>query len=345
MERWWSQEKWTHYDVFMISCVIAMLVLFDVILAPKISYNMRNHALILAFMISVAALFCSFIWTHHGDAAGFAWLTGYLMEWAMSVDNLFGLQLVFATFTGIPGSQRVRAVTIGTYFAMGFRMCFYLSLAELFQVTHGCTVVIGGFLILSGLSAAVFSGGDDTEDGTSCITGFFKWLLGSRLQEGFTEQGELFTRGHDGKLQMTMLFLVACVVAGVDCVFSIDNASSETGELRCVFINVTSCLLAMYALRTLFFIVRDANDYFEYAPIGVCGILMFVGGQMIASKFGYPLQLKWVLLVILGIFLTSVAASVVKQVFNPRVVTTKRKGVQDLTPLQSPKMAISRDGK
>merc|ERR1719263_1268077 len=201
---------------------------------------------------------------------------------------------------------------IGTYFAMCFRLLFFLTLAELFQVTHSINIIVGAMLLISGLCSLAQDDDDDEETNQGTLQ-FFQWLFGSRLSHKYADDGELFTRVESGKLQITMLFLAVCVMAAVDCIFSLDNATSETGEIKSVFINVSSCILAMYALRSLFFIIKDVADYFEYAKFGVSGILIFVGSQMIFSKW-FHIPLKIVLAIIGSLFSVSVIASVIKRV-------------------------------
>merc|ERR1719502_613058 len=98
-------------------------------------------------------------------------------------------------------------------------------------------------------------------------------------------EAQLFTRGKKGEFQVTILFLVVCVISVVDCVFALDSVGTKTGQIKSTYINVTSCLMAMFSLRSMFFIVKDMADYFDYVKYGICLILCMVGAEMMVSKW------------------------------------------------------------
>jgi len=300
---------WGALDTIVISSTVILLVSFDFFIVPFIQCNMRNHLLVLVFMLAISALFCTFVWQQHGRTAGEAWATGFLMEGAMSIDNLFGFQLVFRSFA-VPAAVANRAMTLGIYIAMLFRVALFVSLAAILKVTHWINVVVGCWLLVTAFAS--LGDEDQTEEVQSLSSvQFFKWLLGSRLKDTYGEEGGLCTRDRRGNVQMTVLFLVVCVIPFVDFTFSFDNVTTQTAQINSNYINLTSCILAMYALRSCFFIVSDLSEYFEYTKYGISAILFFVGVEMIMSEW-YQIPLRYVLLVIGGLFSVSVMVSVIK---------------------------------
>jgi len=293
----------------MVVVMLLVLGLFDLFLNPRVAYNIRNHVVALVFMLFASIAYGVLVWKQRGSEDGVAWFTGYFLEWALSMDNLFVFHVVFRAFS-VPNDQSTRALTIGIYGAVCFRLAFIVGLTQLFQLSYAVDIAIGALLIFSGILAL----GEDEEEEevhNQATVRFFKWLFGSRLLDRYSEDGALFLRSETGELQMTVLFLVVCVVSVVDCIFAMDSVGSKTGQIKNIYINVTSCLMAMFSLRSLFFIVRDMADYFEYVKYGICAILCFVGTEMIVSKWCH-VPLGYMCLIIAMLFSASVLTSVVK---------------------------------
>jgi len=301
-------DAWDTFDTIMVLSMIIVLALFDIFVQSRLAYSIHNHAVALLFMLIASGVFCFVVWQIRGQTDGVAWLTGYVVEWALSMDNLFVFTLIFKAFS-VPSDQAIRALSIGIYGAIIFRLVFILCLSELLKLHYAVDVVLGGVLITSGLLSLNDSDEEDVHD-LSAVR-FFKWLFGSRLQETYDEEGRLFTRSATGELQMTLLFLVVCVIAVVDCIFAVDSVGSKTGQIKSLYINVTSCLMAMFSLRSLFFLIKDLADYFEYVKYGICAILCFVGTEMIVSKW-FEIPLPAMCIIIALLFVGSVVCSVIK---------------------------------
>jgi len=224
------------------------------------------------------------------------------------MDNLFVFHLVFKAFS-VPNDQATKALRIGIYGAVFFRVIFIAFLTHLMSVSYWVQVLVGCVLIVSGFLALTDDDDEDVQD--LATVRFFKWLFGSRLLDSYSDDGSLITTSEDGKLQMTVLFLVVCVIAVIDCFFAVDSVGSKTGQIKNIYINLTSSLMGMFSLRSLFFIIRDMADYFDYVKYGICSILCFVGMDMIMSKW-VAVPLPWMCAMICILFATSVTASVMK---------------------------------
>jgi tellurite resistance protein TerC len=301
-------DEWDTSDTVMVVCMLFALGIFDWFVNPRIAQNSSHHVITLVFMLLASFIFGVFVWRQRGQSDGVAWLTGFVVEWALSMDNLFVFHLVFKAFS-VPNDQSTRALGIGIYGAICFRMVFIVGLSELFTLHYAVDIAIGGLLITSGICS--LSDSDDEEVHDLAAVKFFKWLLGSRLQDVYNEEGRLFTRNAGGELQLTVLFLVVCIISVVDCVFAVDSVGSKTGQIKNIYINVTSSLMAMFSLRSLFFIIRDLADYFDYVKYGICAILCFVGLEMMCQHWIH-VPLGYMCVIITLLFSASLVASVLK---------------------------------
>jgi tellurite resistance protein TerC len=301
-------DAWDSFDTTMVVAMCLALVMFDLCISDRMAYTLRNHMIVLFVMLVASTIFGLVVWKQRGNTDGIAWLTGYVVEWALSMDNLFVFHLVFKAFS-VPNEQSTRALCVGIYGAIFFRVIFIAFLSELFELSHWVDVAVGAVLIVSGLMS--LQDDDEPEVQDLKVVRFFKWLFGSRMQDRYNKEGYLFVRGERGEMQVTVLFLVICVISVVDVFFAVDSVGSKTGQIKNLYINVTSCLMAMFSLRSLFFIVKDMADYFDYVKYGICGILCFVGAEMILQRW-WHVKLEHMCIIICFLFIGSVVASVIK---------------------------------
>merc|ERR1719253_2490021 len=134
-------------DTVLVSVMFGVLLAFDA-LTPFAEYKLSNHLRSMAFMVMASAVFCAFVSPHKGEAAGVAWATGYALEWALSMDNLFVFHLVFKAFS-VPNEHAMKALRLGIYGAISFRVIFILFLTHLLSLSWWVDVVLGCVLILS----------------------------------------------------------------------------------------------------------------------------------------------------------------------------------------------------
>merc|ERR1719199_395520 len=192
---------------------------------------------------------------------------------------------------------------------MSFRVVMFLGFTALFAANFVVPIIVGSLLIISGVASLYED--DDEEVENLLVVRFFKWAFGGRLYDNYCEEPNLFTRDASGRLQVTVFFLVVCVIAVVDCILAADSVGSKIGTIQNLYINMTSSLMAMLSLRAFYFLIKDLADYFEYVKYGVCLILWFVGVKMIVEHW-YHFTLLTTFLVIAVLFVGSLLISVVK---------------------------------
>jgi tellurite resistance protein TerC len=325
-----SQEKgldhWEMTDTTTIITVLVLLICFDFLIAPRIPQTTQNHFLVLTFMVFLSVLFCCSVYVQRGKADCLAWATGYVVEIALSMDNLFVFHLVFQQFKVVENDRALYALSFGIYGAVLLRVIFIAALTKLFEMHYMVDIIVGVVLILSGI--ATLYDDDDTDVADLYTVKFFHWVFGSRLKddtrkvknvngksdENCASECRLFSKDESGRTQITILCLVVCVISVVDVFFAVDSVGSKTGQIKNIYINLSSSLLAMFSLRALFFILKDMNDYFAYVKYGICAILCFVGVEMITSKW-FTVPLGYMCGIIAGLFFLSVVASIMKVSF------------------------------
>merc|ERR1719440_705597 len=173
-------SDWDNVDTIRVMALIAILFVFDVFCSQRADYTLKHHVLALLFMLLCSAAFGACVWRQRGKEDGIAWATGYALEWALSIDNLFVFHLVFKAFS-VPNDQAVKALSFGIYGAICLRFVFILCLTKLLTLHNTVDIVIGLFLFASGL-LTLQEDQDHSNVQDLRTVRFFKWLFGGRLQ-------------------------------------------------------------------------------------------------------------------------------------------------------------------
>jgi len=224
------------------------------------------------------------------------------------MDNLFVFHLVLEAFR-TPAKQVHKAVFIGIIGAVLIRMVFFMVVSTLLHVSHWIRFPFGLLLIWSGIEAAK-GGDDDVNLEDTRLVRSMKWVLGSRLHEGYDEHGiRAFKYGADGKLQVTLLFLVIASLECTDVLFALDSVSAKVAQIPNQYLAFSSSVLAMYGLRAMFFIVKDLVAMFELLQYGLCLILVFIGIELMLADYIH-MSSATVCVLITSVFAVCVSGSV-----------------------------------
>jgi tellurite resistance protein TerC len=234
--------------------------------------------------VSLALLFNIFIYWqvgyHHGDwtlalSQAKLFLTGYLIELSLSVDNLFVFLLIF-TFFKVPKEFQHRVLFWGIMGALVLRMVMIFAGAELVERFHWIIYLFGAFLIYTGLK--MFQDTDDNfEPHESAIVRLTTKYI--RIVKHY--DGDKFFIMKDGVRTGTLLLLVLITVEFTDLVFAVDSIPAIFGITTDRFIVYTSNIFAILGLRTFFFLLADLADRFHYLKYGLAFILTFIGVKML----------------------------------------------------------------
>ncbi|MFY7818585.1 MAG: TerC family protein [Akkermansiaceae bacterium] len=280
--------KEIHYPVWcwVTFFVVVLLALFvDLGIA-----NRRDHApsrretfIWSSVWISLALLFNAFVYgavTHSSGAdMGFfkakEFLTGYLIELSLSVDNLFVFLLIFGYFK-VPKKYQHRVLFWGIMGALAMRMIMIFTGAELVERFHWILYLFGAFLLWTGLK--MFGSDDDgfNPEDSRMVTFVTRFIRISKHYDG-----SRFTVIQDGKRTGTLLLLVLIVVELSDVMFAVDSIPAIFGITTDKFIVYTSNIFAILGLRTFFFLLADLADRFHFLKFGLAFILSFIGVKML----------------------------------------------------------------
>ena len=269
---------WFAFAVF----VTVMLVL-DLTVFHKQSHEptLRESAFWTCFWSALALGFNALVWWWLGGKAAIEFLTGYLVEWSLSMDNVFVFAVVFAYF-GVPLKYQYRVLFWGILGAVLMRLTFVLVGAELVERFKWILWLFGGFLVYTGIKLAF--GGGDHEPGDNAIIRLFRRLIPVTN----TPAGDKFFVRENGKFMATPLFLVLLVVESTDVLFAVDSVPAILGVVQpgthyMRFIAFTSNVFAILGLRALYFLLAGVMDLFRFLNYGLSAVLVFVGCKMIAE--------------------------------------------------------------
>jgi tellurite resistance protein TerC len=256
------------------------------------------------FWILLAGAFAFFIHVRMSPAKSLEFVTGYLVEEALSVDNLFVFILLFKYFK-VPREQERTVLFWGIIGALIMRGIFIVAGVALVQRFHWIMYLFGAFLIYTGFK--LMGGDDDQVDPSRNLA--LKWAR-KLLPVTDDYHGKKFFFRSQGSLFATPLFIVLLVVETTDILFATDSIPAILAISRDPFVVYTSNVFAILGLRSLFFALSGLMKLFHYLNYGLAVVLMFIGAKMLAS-FRYELP-TWAALTVIAIVLgLSVLASVV----------------------------------
>jgi tellurite resistance protein TerC len=269
-------EYQTWHWVLFFSIVLAALFVDIGIVNRKSHAPSRKETFAWATVwVSLALGFNVFLWYEFGLQHAQVFLTGYLIELSLSVDNLFVFLLIFGYFK-VPKEYQHRVLFWGIMGALVMRMVMIFAGAELVDRFHWIIYVFGVFLLYTGLK--MFKDQDEGFDPTE--SGIVK--LATRYIRITKEYHEdKFIIKKDGVRTGTLLLLVLIVVEFTDVIFAVDSIPAIFGITTDRYIIYTSNIFAILGLRTFFFVLADVADRFHYLKIGLAFILSFIGVKML----------------------------------------------------------------
>jgi tellurite resistance protein TerC len=236
------------------------------------------------------------------NAKALEFLTGYVIELSLSVDNIFVFIMIFSFFA-VPAEYQRRVLIYGVLGAIVMRATMILAGAWLVQQFHWVLYLFGTFLVITGFKMLIFADKEaDLNDNP-----VLKWLRG-HLRITHEYHGERFTVLKDGARWFTPLFLVLMLIETSDVVFAVDSIPAIFAITTDPFIVFTSNIFAIMGLRSLYFLLADLNGRFHLLKYGLALVLVFVGVKMLIVDF-YKVPIGLALGVVAVILTASVAAS------------------------------------
>ncbi len=268
--------------------------------------SMREAALWSLVWVSLAMAFCGLVWIRDGGVPALEFFTGYVIEKALSIDNLFVFLIIFRYFA-IPAQLQHRVLFWGIIGAVVLRALFIFAGVALLEAFDWIIYVFGGFLVVTAIR--LFAGSaENVHPEKNFAIRIIKRLLPVHDK---LEGKHFFVRNHAGKLAATPLFVALMTVEASDVVFAVDSIPAIFGITRDPFLVYTSNIFAILGLRALYFLISGLMEKWRYLTFGLALVLGFIGVKMLLSYwFHVPILVS--LAVIFGILTGSALASIVR---------------------------------
>ena len=233
--------------------------------------------------VALAMAFNAWLWWYAGqqfgpeagNRIGMEFLTGYLVEKSLAVDNIFVFLMIF-TYFAVPEEQKQRVLVIGIIAAIVLRAILIFAGALLLAKFHWILYVFGAFLLLTGIKMIMAAGkAPDLEQNP-----LLRWLTGHVPMTRGYHGGALSVR-EGGKRLYTPLFIVIVMIGITDVIFAVDSIPAIFAITDDPFIVLTSNVFAVLGLRAMFFLLQGMADRFHLLPYGLALVLMFIGAKML----------------------------------------------------------------
>ncbi|WP_153796000.1 TerC/Alx family metal homeostasis membrane protein [Foetidibacter luteolus] len=308
------------YLVFGI--VLTAALIFDLGLISKKNKTVTIKAALQQtfFWVALALAFFIFLWFEQGQSTALEYLSAYLMEWSLSIDNIFVFILIFTSFA-VKEKYYPRALLIGILMAILFRIVFITVGVALVERFTWILYIFGAFLLYTGYK--MFTAGKDEEfdPHDSKVYKFLKSFLPLVPNDG----GGKYIIRQNGRPFYTTLFVVVIMLASIDLVFALDSIPAVMGISRDKLVIYTSNIFAVLGLRSLFFLLRGAVSKFDYLQQGIAIVLVFIGLKMLGEHW----ISQWVdknvqVFISLGVILLCISGSIFYSIFMD-----KKKGLKD----------------
>ncbi len=284
--------------------VVALALVLDIVVLHRKAHKISLKQALgeSAAWIGLALAFNLWIYLARGPQAGVEFLTGYLVEKSLSLDNVFVFLIIFRAF-GVPAQLQHKVLYYGVLGALVLRGVFVLAGVGLLQHFHYTVYVFGAILFLVGLKMLW--------PGERTIQPEKNWLvrLAKRVAPVQHEyEGGAFWVKRGGKWNATPLFLALVAVEAMDIVFAVDSVPAVLAITRDTFIVFSSNAFAILGLRALYFAVAEVLSRVRFIHQGLAAILIFVGAKMVSSEH-VPISAALSLGIIAGILVVTIAAS------------------------------------
>ena len=268
--------RWFAFNLFILLALALDLGVFH----RKVhKIRLKEAAFWSGLWILLASLFGIGVWHWFGAQRGLEYFTGYIIEKALSVDNLFVFLVIFRLYH-VEERVQHRVLAWGIIGALIMRGILIAVGAELVSKFQWVLLVFGAFLVYTGIRMLQTKEKDVHYEKNPLFR-----FASRHLPVTKTYEGERFIVKQDGRRLFTPLFLVLLIVEITDVTFAVDSIPAIFGITRDPFIVYTSNVFAILGLRALYFLLADILEYFRYLSVGLAAVLIFVGGKMIADPW------------------------------------------------------------
>ncbi|MEO8720096.1 MAG: TerC/Alx family metal homeostasis membrane protein [Ginsengibacter sp.] len=305
----------TEWSYLIFGIVLIAAVIFDLGLLSR-----KGHSITIKqafyqtmFWVGLALAFFVFVWFEDGQMIALEYISAYLMEWGLSVDNIFVFILIFSFFN-IPERHSNRVLFLGILLAIVLRIIFITVGLALIDRFYWILYIFGAFLVYTGFKMFFVKTEEEFNPEENPVYKFLKRVL----PLSHDNSSGKFTQKINGKTHYTMLFVVLIMLAATDIVFALDSIPAVFSITQNKMVVYTSNIFAVLGLRSLFFLLRSAVEKFKYLKEGIATVLVFIGIKMLISFFGVHLHIIVSLVVIIVCLGGSILFSIYKNNQNQK---------------------------
>ena len=284
-----STEWW-----LLFHAAIIVMLFIDLFTSKGHKLTLKRDIVFSVIWISIGLAFGGTIYLEFGAEEGIRYLTAYVTEKALSIDNLF-IFLVIFTYFAVPFERQHKVLFYGIVGAVVFRAAFIFAGITMIELFHPIIYVFGAILLFSGYKLFTQKG-EATDPGKSPIIGFCRKIL--PVCDAY--EGDNFLSRLNGRLAFTPLLIVLLVVETTDIMFALDSVPAVltiTGEF---FTAYTSNIMAILGLRSLYFVLSHAMGELKYLSKGLAVVLVYLGAKTIGGAFGLEVPLLLNMVIVLG---------------------------------------------
>lgn len=306
------------YLTFGLVLIAALIVDLGLLSKKNKAITIKTAVFQTIFWISLSLAFFGFLWIEKSSMVATKYITAYLMEWSLSIDNIFVFILIFSFFS-VKESDAGRALLIGILLAIIFRILFIALGIELINRFHWIMYIFGLFLLYTGVRLFFQKEKEDYNPANTKIYQVARKLF--RLTDA--EPNGRFIIKVNGKIFFTTLSMVVLMLAATDIVFALDSIPTVVSLVReradvpfttdDILVIYSSNIFAVLGLRSLFFLLRGAVDAFKYLQQGIAVVLVFIGAKMLLEFFDIEISIYLSLLVIVLCLAGAILFSIYKK--------------------------------
>jgi len=307
------------YLTFGIILVVALVLDLGLMSKKNSNISIKKALFQTIFWVGLSIAFAVFLWFEKTPLTATKYFTAYLMEWSLSIDNIFVFILIF-TFFKVEEGDAARALLVGILLAIVFRIIFIAIGIELIDRFHWILYIFGFFLLYTGYK--LFLKKDEAEFDPA-NTKIYQWINRFFRVSLIEPKGRYFVNLH-GKVYFTTLSVVVIILASVDIAFALDSIPTVVSLVRQnpkipfssddIMVIYSSNIFAILGLRSLFFLLKGAADKFDYLQQGIAVVLIFIGIKMLIEYFHIHIDI----LVSLGVIVVCLVSSILYSQYHNR---------------------------
>lgn len=297
------------YIVFSAVIIVALMLDLGLLSKKNAVISLKTALWQTIFWVSLSLAFCAFIWYERGKTDSIKYISAYLLEWSLSVDNIFVFIIIF-NFFKVRTENYSRVLLMGILMAIVFRIIFITVGSQLVARFEWIMYIFGGFLVFTGIKMFTAKDDESFDPENSWALRVMKKYLRTSNEE---PHGKFFLK-IDGKTFLSRLAMVVIMLGLIDILFAVDSIPavfSIIPDPNDKLLIYSSNIFAVLGLRSLFFLLHGAANRFDYLQHGIAVVLLYIGIKMlIADWIHIPI---WASLMVIVV---CIGGSILYSIFN-----------------------------